>query len=447
MSSNNQITVPANGTLTIQTNGSLANTDPANLIVKDGGQLIVVDNGAKDALAATMEKDIEAWTTDPVGGWYFIASPINTTLAPTAVTNMITADNTYDLYKYVANNMVGGVSKPWYNYRQHTDGFNIENGQGYLYANASDKTLAFAGAVKPYSTTSNTVTLAQTGWNLIGNPFTCEVSVNKAFSELNNGSVVTNKDAGSTIMPCAGIAVNGTANEEVTFTMVEPQQSAAPSNPSLQMTLSQQMTTRGNASNVTLDNAIVSFNEGNQLAKFYFMQQDANLYIPQGTEEYAIVSSNGQGEMPVNFRANENGEYTITVSPENVEMNYLHLIDNMTGADVDLLALNGGDAKHCVSTYTFNAKTTDYESRFKLVFAANSVSEDADSDNDSFAFFSNGNIIVNGEGTLQVMDMTGRIIVSRDGVHTVSTQGMTPGVYVLRLISGEKVRTQKIGVR
>ena len=51
---------------------------------------------------------------------------------------------------------------------------------------------------------------------------------------------------------------------------------------------------------------------------------------------------------------------------ENVEMDYLHLIDNMTGEDVDLLA----GASTGSATYTFEAKTTDCASRFRLVFAS-----------------------------------------------------------------------------
>ena len=122
-------------------------------------------------------------------------------------------------------------------------------------------------------------------------------------------------------------------------------------------------------------------------------------------------------------------------------MAYLHLIDNLTGNDIDLLDVARNVST--VPTYTFNAKTTDYASRFKLVF----VCEDAN-DNETFAFINNGNIIVNGEGTLQVIDMTGRVIVSRSG-HTrcVPTSGMTPGVYVLRLINGDDIKVQKIVVR
>lgn len=50
-----------------------------------------------------------------------------------------------------------------------------------------------------------------------------------------------------------------------------------------------------------------------------------------------------------------------------------------------------------------------------------------------FAYISNGEIIVNGEGMLQVIDMMGRVIVSRDAARHVSTNGIAPGVYVLLL--------------
>ena len=104
----------------------------------------------------------------------------------------------------------------------------------------------------------------------------------------------------------------------------------------------------------------------------------------------------------------------------------------MTGNDVDLLVN---------PSYSFEARSDDYASRFKLVFAT------GEADDESFAFISNGNIVVNGEGTLQVIDMLGRIIDQRDvetSYYGVSTGAMTPGVYVLRLINGDDVKTQKI---
>jgi hypothetical protein len=112
----------------------------------------------------------------------------------------------------------------------------------------------------------------------------------------------------------------------------------------------------------------------------------------------------------------------------------------MTGDDIDLLL---------TPSYTFNAKTYDYESRFRLVFVANG--EDGPSTGSaSFAFFANGNLIISNEGraTLQVIDVNGRILSSEE-INGSASKGINApaGVYVLRLINGENVKTQKIVVR
>ncbi len=76
-----------------------------------------------------------------------------------------------------------------------------------------------------------------------------------------------------------------------------------------------------------------------------------------------------------------------------------------------------------------------------------SICEDANGDNEAFAFISNGNIIVNGEGILQIFDILGHQLITKQ-LSTLNSQLSTlnykSGVYMLRLIDGEKVRTQKI---
>jgi len=413
---------------------TLSNNDPANLIIKDGGQLKVYATGAKDGgVQATVEKNIAKYTTNN-NGWNFIASPINVNnLAPTNVANMLS--NTYDLYQL--NNT------KWENYKDnegHTNahpGFGLVNGRGYLYANSEDVTLSFPGVVKPYSTEDQVEVSA--GWNLIGNPYTFNVYVDQPYftiSQAQEGiAAQTTPSNENAIAPCTGILVNVEEDGCVTFSETAPSQS---NNGNLNLVVAQAVSNRGSAA--TLDNAIVSFNEGDELEKFYFMQQNANLYIPQGAEEYAIVSSQAQGEMPVNFCANENGEYTLTVNAENVEMSYLHLIDNMTGADTDLLQ---------TPSYTFTARTTDYKSRFRLVFA--SLCGDANGDNETFAFFGNGtwNIVNEGEATLQVVDMLGHILSSQtvNGNATMSTNNLAAGVYLMRLVNNDNVKTQKVIVK
>jgi len=376
-------------------------------------------------------KDIAAHT-DATGagntdGWYFIASPLASAYTPAG--SMI-ANNTYDLYRLSGNT--------WENFKNtdHADFTTLQNGQGYLYANSANTTLHFSGAINTFTTDNNAnVKNLSTGWNLIGNPYNIPIYINKPYYTLNETrtAILATGVKNVAIVPCTGVIVEG---GEIIFTPTS-QNITSINNGNIQMTLAQQATNRGNA--VIMDNAIVNFNEGSQLGKFYFGTQNANLYIPQGTEEYAIVSSNGQGTMPVNFRANENGTYTLTVNPENVEMNYLHLIDNMTGADIDLLQ---------TPSYSFNATTTDYESRFKLVFASNGTSTSSATD-ETFAFYSNGNWVINnaGEATLQVVDLMGRILSSEAVNGSVSkTINATPGVYMLRLINGENVKVQKVVV-
>ena len=73
--------------------------------------------------------------------------------------------------------------------------------------------------------------------------------------------------------------------------------------------------------------------------------------------------------MPINFKATEDGQYTLTIDTEEVNFSYLHLIDKMTGVDVDLLTN---------PNYTFTAKTTDDERRFKLVFSICEAAEGND---------------------------------------------------------------------
>ena len=270
------------------------------------------------------------------------------------------------------------------------------------------------------------------GWNLIGNPFTCNAYINRSYYRINNdGNGIQVVENNAAILPCTGILVK-TENpngETVTFTK-EPQTNGAKG--SLNITLAN-ANTRNNA---IVDNAIVTFNKDNELGKFYFGQSNANIYFPQNGEDYAIAYAHGMDEMPLNFRADENGSYTLTINPKDIELDYLHLIDNMTGANVDLLA---------TPSYTFEAKTTDYASRFRLVFDANAM-DGPSTGSGTFAYINDGNIVVNGEGILQIVDVTGRVIISRRGdvSGNVSTNGMEPGVYVFRLINGKKVMTQKI---
>ncbi len=316
------------------------------------------------------------------GGWKLIASPVAGSIEATTVANIFSATD-YDLYYYDQ----GEVSE-WRNYK--SEPFELENGQGYLYATKEGQTLVFRGTHNVADTYE--VTLAYTednpnpskrGWNLIGNPFTVPAYVDRSYYTMNeDGSAIEpNAASSATAIPaCNGVMVKAEApNETVIFSKATRWN--APNQSGLQITVTQVDKNDSSAGSTIVDKAIISFNPGDQLGKFDF-NSNAVVYLPQGGKDYAIVSVGGDAarhvsttEIPVNFKATENGQYTISVNPEGVEMSYLHLIDNLTGADIDLLGEfplskeDQGDSTPQPVTYTFTAKPTDQASRFRLVFS------------------------------------------------------------------------------
>ncbi|MBQ6307929.1 MAG: fibronectin type III domain-containing protein [Bacteroidales bacterium] len=373
------------------------------------------------------------------GSWYLISSPL---AEETPIEDIVQYGNTnadepsFDLYRFNPSPQNQGYY--WENWKQEGDHyhFELEPGRGYLYANAADVTLNFMGA--PYEGNGE-VTLHYNenenwgGWNLVGNPFPVSAYIgDRYYLRMNeDGTGFVPATVGSAIEAMEGIFVYTEDDGEVlTFSTTQPTRNNE------QLSLNVSKMTRGGLT--TVDRAILNFNEGSGLPKFQLDENSAKVYIPQNGMDYAVVTAEGQGELPVNFRADENGLYTLSFSFENVEFSYLHLFDNKTGTDVDLLN---------TPSYTFNATTTDYESRFKLVYATGSSLTD-----DNFSFInSNGNFSIfgiEGEATLQVLDVMGRMLSTETFSSSIEKRlDVVPGVYFIRLLSGDDVKTQKIVVR
>ena len=420
------ITIPSGKTLTVEGTGVLVNTDPAYLVIEDGGQLITKSSGVN----ATVKKNIEQaadWGTLYTymsDQWYFVASPVNGAAFPTG------SINDQDIYK------LDWANNKWLNL-QHSDNSSLleagfQRGTGYLYASKEGNIISVAGVIQPLSNDNTaTVTLANDGWNLIGNPLTCKVTVDCAFSELVNASAVTNKEANSVINPCQGIAVYGNAGTEVTFTKAATQDAVAPSNNnSLQMTLAKTITSRGDVSTKVVDNAVVSFKESKCMPKFNMIGSNTKLFIPQDDEEYSIVFSDRQGDVPLYFKANETGTYTISFAGDEMSLNGIYLIDILAEEEIDL-SVN--------PSYTFIGSPADRMARFKIVFR----NTGGDGTSDIFAYQNGNDIVITGEGELQIFDVMGRMVSKQrvNGVETVNVKSQ--GVYIFRLND----KTQKIVVR
>ena len=392
------------------------------LLVDEGGQLVTSNN-----VNASVRKAITPYANvQGKDNYYLIASPINNLNPATAG---MTGAN-FDLYAFDQE----AQGEEWQNYK--VDNFNLAAGQGYLYANDYGGFINMGGTMAA-SASNVTITEASgkpfAGWNLIGNPYPCNVTIDKPFYRLAEGGAAlatVATDNSVAIAPMEGVFVCADGTETVNF-IKSPTTSTTDGRNLLSMRVSRNRSSKDDR--VDTDNAIVRFGEGAMLRKLVLNPDLSQLYVAQGGTDYAIVNAEAEGEMPVSFRAAENGSYTISVAAEGVGFSYLHLIDHKTGADVDLLQ---------TPYYTFEAKTTDYASRFKLVFSVG-----APTDDEVFAYYNGSQWVVSSEGeaTLQVVDVMGRVLSSQsiNGDAEVDIH-RAAGVYLLRLMKGDDVKVQKI---
>jgi len=427
--------------------------------------------------------------------WVLISSPVSGSIAPTAVGNLVGTQISTDpvLYDYDLYRFNQSAANEWENYHQHNtteNPFLLENGKGYLYATKQTKTLVFSGDFKavtepvevPLAYSTDNPDEQMRGWNLVGNPFSTAALIDMPFYRMNEtGSALNAYTEDGQVAAMEGVfvyAYDEQQSQAITKATFTPQTRGGEQSTvealNIMVGPSTGPSTGSGYHSGTLDNAILRFDGGQTLEKFSFREGSTKIYFPQDGKEYAIINAETQtGEIPVNFKAESNGTYTLSFSGDVISsepdvissaakksiFTYLHLIDNLTGADIGLLTppacghpLLEGEVQPAPQ-YTFTAKTTDYESRFKLVFSTEGDGPSTGSG--TFAFIdADGNIIINagpstgsGASILQVIDVMGRIIMQEENATRVSTSGMMPGVYVLRLINGENVRTQKIVMR
>ncbi len=429
------LTIESGSTLIVA--GNLVNDDENGLVIEDGAQVINESAGVK----ATAHKNIQAWTSKDSNGWHLIASPVD----GMTVAGSDFVIETYDLYRY------DEPTATWENYRTHynTDFLTFENGRGYLYANSnSGFSPAFTGDLN-YTAMTYQVSFASLstlkGFNLIGNPFPHNIykgaggaiddsKLASGYYTLSyNGEWVTHTFE-DVIAPGQGILVKTTAGGNITIAKKNAASTAETSSKDAARRLKINVSGNGKS-----DRAYAYFSDGVGLDKMdNYSSSAAQIAIRNGENDYAIahVGSDCE-EMDVIFKNTKNGYYTVTFEDAD-DFDYLHLIDNVLGIDTDMKQ---------ESYYKFHALGNEDENRFKVVCKGyNSVGEDTD--DHSFAYITSGNIVVKGEGMLQIIDMTGRVVntMNVNGVETIEKPSQN-GVYVLRIVNGNDIKTQKIVVR
>ena len=459
------IIITENGILRVP---SITNSDPLKIIIEDGGQIIFT--GTPGDVAARVKKEVKEFSsTKPIDNWYLISSPVSNPAITTA-TNIV-VDNPvmvmpkpgYDLYRFnesTENVDENGLILYWENYRSTSpvhEGFSVdndasalENGRGYLYRSCQDYTLTFDGNINiasfDYSLSYTEKLLGEDnvfkGFNIIGNPYSHNIVKGEAGTGvaipntyLENKYYVLNPTGctwdltndGTAIKPLQGIVVQAKSGSTLAISNEVPAaaKGGIEENDNIWFTV---------ANNTYEDKACVEFRKGRGLNKISHPNEDAPmLYIRHNGESFASVDMNPEVKaFNLNFEAKTFGRYTLSYKM-NGDFSYLHLYDKVTGEDIDMLSDD---------EYTFVGSASDAANRF--VVRLSEVATNVDN-NATFAYQSGDDIVVCGDGELQVFDVMGRLVAKQyvNGVGTWHAASVQTGVYILRL----NEKTQKIVIR
>ena len=424
--------IPDGGSITVGTGSvvrvpnGFTNDSPDNLVIEDGGQLVFDGTGVQ----ATMKKSTaHAGAKDVATDWYTIASPLAANVATNAVGNL--TNGTYDLYRY------NEATVMWENAKdtEHSGGFNeLTVGRGYLYWNGSGSDITFAGELRnadvAYTLKADGAGNYK-GFNLIGNPFSQNITMSNITGVTLSGGYVLTQAGGwgasiDEIAPCQGFLVQVEAETDITITKPTSSSKSRTNRDYLAFTV---------ANAEYEDVAYAMFEEATGLSKINHRNADIPMvYIPQNGQNYAIATMDDNTQaFELNFKAMTTGQYTLSYKAEG-KYSYLHVIDRLTGEDIDML-LEG--------EYSFIGSPRDAEDRF-VVRLSYSATIDGNNTN-IFAYQSGSDIIVSGNGELQVFDVMGRMVATMhvNGVQTMSTSSLQTGMYIFRL----NEKSQKIVVR
>lgn len=405
------------------------------LIIEEGGQLIY----SGEEVRVDYQKNITApsgtWGQNDNTGWYAISSPTGRYSKTSEINDFeyFVADaRRFDFFAY-------GEKCGWYN-KLDAEHYvrEVKAGYGYLYAREVGTMVVFHDDachddynLTNLSYTSSRGTLA--GLHCIGNPYTHNIykgvgitgDMTTGYYALNEatGAWISTTDA-TAIVPTQAILVfvnktDGTAAIHMTSDNSAPSSKA--NNDYIKFNV---------ANSKYEDVAYAWFDKGEGLKKINHRNSEVPmLYIPRNNANYSIAyMSDNTDVFNLNFKAMTTGKYTLSVS-EKGDFSYLHIYDRLTGEDIDMLN----------NDYSFIGAPSDNEARFivRLSYSAGNGS-----DINTFAFQNGSDIIVNGEGELQIFDVMGRMVKSTviNGVETIA---MPQGVYIFRL--NENI--QKIVVR
>lgn len=167
-----------------------------------------------------------------------------------------------------------------------------------------------------------------------------------------------------------------------------------------------------------------------------FNEEITTIFVYNNDKSYGIYNCEEEvEEVPIYFNnTNGMGKYTISIDAKG-DFENITLVDLVSGDETNML----------VHDYNFTASQQENTKRFILKF----VEKQQTTDNSNFVYQSGEELIVNTQGTVQIIDVVGRVVYNNvvlNESERINISGFTTGTYIVRVISESEVMTQKIVV-
>ena len=437
----NTLTVADKGILTVT--GTISQQSDYLLVLEEGGQIFQNNNNVTARFRMSIDNPSDWSNTANKDGWQFISMPMTGVL----YSDFISYGN-YDLYKYD-----GSQDLEWQNHKD--GGFDyygepettFKSGTGYLASLENTET------VNLYGTLNVATPFAFSGWDqiyydetkdlanfkLFGNPFTYDIYMSDFDLDFGNdgendfaaGYAVVNKNGTydyrttEPIKVGEGFFVKALTGTAITY--------APNSKRSEKKANSLNIIATGNAGK---DNVVINLageSEGfNKLQNFN--DAIATVYVAEDGKNYGIYNCDADvQEIELNFNANQMGNYTISIEP-NGKFQTVTLVDRFTGIETNML----------LEDYSFTAMSNENNNRFIVKLA---VSDQQSAVSDNFVYQSGEDLIIDAEGTVQIIDVMGRVLLSDEVESTnnrINVSGFQNGTYMVRVINGSEVKVEKV---
>jgi len=449
--------IQSTGNMTVT--GTLTNNGALTVLSDATGTGSLIHSTA--GVPATVQRYITAanWGTED-DGWHQISSPVASQLIyPEFVSGYALGNE--DFYKW------DETTNLWINIK-NSDGSDwnedfetsFVTGRGYFAAYQNTDTKEFTGNLNVSDVTVGSLTLStgeNSGWHLLGNPFTSALTWYTDWTLTNIGGVanIWNRTAKSYSPVNAGDpipAMNGflvkvtTADGSVTIPAAKRVHSAQ-----AWYKNSDYPVVRLLAHNLDYPSYQESQVRFNPISSEGFDNEFDGRFLPgYAPRFYSLVdgkkcmvnsmpSLTAETEISFDFILNKGSNFSIEANGLDNLMATAYLNDLKTGT-VHNLSQN--------PVYTFTAAEGDAPNRFKLTFGSVGMAEPAS--RPLAAYYADGRLyFVNAEGekTIEIFNMAGQRLIFANPTATEYPVNLTPGIYVVKVTTARQVVSTKFFVK